>query len=56
MQSIIDQLFGSDVSTYTSSVDPLAIIFTILSVFALSLIILFTYKTMIKITSKNFYW
>ena len=53
MQSIIDQLFGSDVTSYTSSVDPLAIIFTILSVFALSLIILFTYKNSYQTTVYN---
>ncbi len=53
MQSIIEQLFGSDVNTYTSSVDPLAIMFTILSVFALSLIILFTYKKSYQTTVYN---
>ena len=53
MQSIIEQLFGSDVNTYTSSVDPLSIMFTILSVFALSLIILFTYKKSYQTTVYN---
>ena len=44
MQALIDELFGSDVTSYTSLVSPQAIVFTIISVFVLSLIILYTYK------------
>lgn len=53
MQPIIDQLFGTDVSVYTSTVNPLAIAFTMLSVFALSLVILFTYKRSYQTTVYN---
>lgn len=53
MQSIIEELFGTDVTTYTGSVSSTAIIFTILSVFVLSLIILFTYKHSYQTTVYN---
>ena len=53
MQSFIDELFGTDVTSYTSTVSPLAITFTILSVFVLSLIILFTYKNSYQTTVYN---
>ena len=53
MQSLIEQLFGTDITGYTSTVEPIAIIFTILSVFALSLIILYTYKHSYQTTVYN---
>lgn len=53
MQTFIDELFGTDVTSYTSTVSPLAITFTILSVFILSLIILFTYKNSYQTTVYN---
>jgi hypothetical protein len=53
MQSFFDQLFGTDVSTYTTTVDPLAIIFTMVSVFVLSIVILFTYKRSYQTTVYN---
>ena len=53
MQELINELFGSDITGYTSSITPLAIIFTVLSVFVLSLIILFTYKHSYQTTVYN---
>ena len=53
MQTIIDELFGTDVTSYAGSVSPLAIVFTILSVLALSLVILYTYKHSYQTTVYN---
>lgn len=53
MQSFIEQLLGNEVGDYVTRVEPLSIVFTLLSVFVLSLVILYTYKRSYQTTVYN---